>query len=83
MQQYHPIPYRPPSKLTIPFRKLCPAMPRQRQRGQCDFLSEVLMLFLEKKSWQGCAAKPTAWFSLLSKMACLQSVNKSTSGLDE
>jgi hypothetical protein len=32
-------------------------MPRQRQRGHCEFLSEVLMLFLDKN--RGRAARPS------------------------
>jgi hypothetical protein len=36
-----PLKHRLPSKVTIPFRKLSSTMPRQRQRGHCDFLSET------------------------------------------
>jgi hypothetical protein len=38
--------------------------PDKGNAANCKFLSEVLMLFLERKSWQGCAAKPTSSFSL-------------------
>jgi hypothetical protein len=42
-------------------------MPRPRQRGQYELLSETPMLFLEKEivAEQNCVAKPTCSFSHL------------------